>query len=449
MYSDKNDLLTKAKDLLKEEMTNISYTTWIKNLDIDSVHDNQIILIAQSTIQKDAIESRLYDLVVNTFNFITNKSCDIKIVEKSDLQNIERAPEENNNDYTQSEEYSKTYLNPKYTFDTFVVGDNNKFAQAAALAVADSPASSYNPLFIYGGVGLGKTHLMHAIGNKILQNNPNTTILYVTSENFTNELINSIKDGNFKNELFRKKYRNIDILLIDDIQFIAGKKLGQEEFFHTFNTLRENNKQVIISSDKPPRDIPLLEERLKTRFEWGLLADVSMPDYETRLAILRKKVQLENILIDDYLLSVIATKINTNIRELEGVLNKIIAYASLTHTPITIESTEKAINDVALQKEKMITASYIQDIVAKYFNIDKKDLISTKKSNDIVYPRQIAMYLCRTSANMSFPQIARDFGKKDHTTVMHAHGKIEKEIKQNTNTKLIVESLKNIIRDNQ
>lgn len=290
---------------------------------------------------------------------------------------------------------------------------------------------------------------MHAIGNKILQNNPNTTILYVTSENFTNELINSIKDGNFKNELFRKKYRNIDVLLIDDIQFIAGKKMGQEEFFHTFNTLRENNKQVIISSDKPPRDIPLLEERLKTRFEWGLLADVSMPDYETRLAILRKKVQLENLIIDDYLLSVIATKINTNIRELEGVLNKIIAYAALTHTPITIESTEKAINDVALQKEKIITATYIQEIVAKYFNIDKKDLVSTKKSNDIVYPRQIAMYLCRTSANMSFPQIARDFGKKDHTTVMHAHGKIEKEIKQNTNTKLIVESLKNIIRENQ
>ena len=290
---------------------------------------------------------------------------------------------------------------------------------------------------------------MHAIGNKILQNTPNTTILYVTSENFTNELINSIKDGNFKNESFRKKYRNIDVLLIDDIQFIAGKKMGQEEFFHTFNSLRENNKQVIISSDKPPRDIPLLEERLKTRFEWGLLADVSMPDYETRLAILRKKVQLENLIIDDYLLSVIATKINTNIRELEGVLNKIIAYASLTHTPITIESTEKAINDVALQKEKIVTAAYIQDIVAKYFNLDKKDLVSTKKSNDIVYPRQIAMYLCRTSGNMSFPQIARDFGKKDHTTVMHAHGKIEKEIKQNTNTKLIVESLKNIIRENQ
>ena len=284
---------------------------------------------------------------------------------------------------------------------------------------------------------------MHAIGNKIFQNNPNTKILYVTSENFSNELINSIKDPNYKNELFRNKYRNIDVLLVDDIQFFSGKKMGQEEFFHTFNTLHENRKQLIISSDRPPRDIPLLEERLKSRFEWGILADVSMPDYETRLAILRKKVQLENIIIDDYILSVIATKINTNIRELEGVLNKIIAYASLTHSPITIESAEKAINDVVLQKEKIVSASYIQDIVSKYFNIEKKDLISTKKSSDIVYPRQIAMYLCRTSANMSFPQIARDFGKKDHTTVMHAHGKIEKEIKQNTNTKLIVESLKN------
>lgn len=295
----------------------------------------------------------------------------------------------------------------------------------------------------------GKTHLMHAIGNKILKNNPNTKILYVTSENFTNELIDGIKDVNFKTELFRKKYRNIDVLLIDDIQFFAGKKMCQEEFFHTFNHLHQNGKQVIISSDQPPRDIPLLEERLKSRFEWGILADISMPDYETRMAILRKKVQLENIIIDDYILSVIATKVNTNIRELEGVLNQITALADLTHTPITIESAEKAINDVILQKEKVISSNYIQEIVAKYFNIDKKDLVSTKKSNEIVYPRQIAMYLCRTNANMSFPQIGRDFGKKDHTTVMHAYKKIEKEIKQNTNTKLIVDSLKNIIRDNQ
>ena len=314
MYSDKNELLTKAKDLLKEEMTNISYTTWIKSLEIQSIKDNKIVLVAQSTIQKDAIESRLLDLVVNTFNFITNKSCDIKIIEKSELESIEEVaePEE---DYTQSENYAKTFLNPKYTFDTFVVGDNNKFAQAAALAVAESPAASYNPLLIYGGVGLGKTHLMHAIGNKILQNNPNTKILYTTSENFINELVNFIRDPNYKAQIFRNKYRNIVVLIIDDIQFIAGKDKGQEEFFHTFNALREKNKQIIISSDRPPRDIPLLEERITTRLEWGLTADVSMPDYETRLAILRKKVQLENIIIDDYILTVIATKINTNIRE--------------------------------------------------------------------------------------------------------------------------------------
>lgn len=449
MYSDKTDLLTKAKDLLKEEMTNISYTTWIKSLEIQSVNDNKIVLVALSEIQKDAIESRLFDLVVNTFNFITNKTCEISIVVKSEEQDKEYTQEETSKDYMSSEAYSNSFLNPKYTFDTFVIGNNNKFAQAAAYAVAEAPATAYNPLFIYGGVGLGKTHLMHAIGNQILKNNPNTKILYVTSEQFINELVNSIKDANFKNELFRNKYRNIDVLLIDDIQFIAGKKMGQEEFFHTFNTLHQSGKQIIISSDKPPRDIPLLEERLKSRFEWGILADISMPDYETRLAILRKKVQLENIIIEDYILSVIATKIDTNIRELEGALNKIVAYASLTHSPITIEMAEKAINDIVLQKEKIISADYIQEIVAKYFNIDKKDLISSKKSNDITYPRQIAMYLCRTIGQMSFPKIGGEFGNRDHTTVMHAFNKIEKEVKENTNTKLIVDSVKNIIRESK
>lgn len=452
MYSGKNDLLTKAKDLLKEEMTSISYTTWVKNLEIKSVHDNKIVLIAQSTFQKEAIETRYAELIVNTFNFITNKNCEISVIEKSEVD--EESDEdtdstEDSENYTQSETYAKTFLNPKYTFDTFVVGDNNKFANAAALAVAEAPAASYNPLYIYGGVGLGKTHLMHAIGNKILQNNPNTKILYVTSEDFINELIMYIQNPSFKTQLFREKYRNIDVLLIDDIEFIAGKERGQEEFFHTFNHLHQNGKQVIISSDKPPRDIPLLEERLKTRLEWGLIADVSMPDYETRLAILRNKVQHEHIIIDDYILTVIATKINTNIRELEGTLNKIVAYAALTHSQITIELAEKSINEIVLQKEKVISASYIQDVVSKYFNIEKKDLLSTKKSNDIVYPRQIAMYLCRSQANISYPQIARDFGKKDHTTVMHACDKIEKEIKQNTNTKLIVDSLRNLIRDNQ
>lgn len=445
MYANKDDLLTKAKTLLQSEVTSISYNTWIKNLEIDSIRDNKITLIAQSKMQKDAIEARFFDLVLNTFNYITNTSCELYVVEKTE-ESKETEPVQPK---TSPEAYANTCLNSKYTFDSFVVGNNNKFAHAAALAVAGAPAITYNPLFIYGGVGLGKTHLMQAIGNRIIQDNPNAKILYVTSENFINELVNSIKDANYKNELFRNKYRNIDVLLVDDIQFIAGKKTGQEEFFHTFNALYENGKQIIISSDRPPRDIPLLEERLKSRFEWGILADISMPDYETRLAILRKKVQTDNIIIDDYILSVIATKVDSNIRELEGALNKIVAYASLTHSPITIEMTEKAINDIVLQKEKVISADYIQEIVAKYFNIDKKDLVSTKKSNDIVYPRQIAMYLCRAVGQMSFPKIGEDFGKRDHTTVMHAFKKIEKELKENSNTKLIVESVKNIIKDSK
>ena len=440
MYTNKDDLLTKAKTLLQSEVTSISYNTWIKNLEIDSINNNKIILIAQSKMQKDAIEARFFDLILNTFNYITNTSCEISIIEKT-----EEVKEPIKTDFSNAETYSNSCLNPKYTFDNFVVGNNNKFAHAAALAVAGAPAITYNPLFIYGGVGLGKTHLMQAIGNKIIQDNPQSKILYVTSEKFINELVNSIKDANYKNELFRNKYRNIDVLLIDDIQFFAGKKTAQEEFFHTFNALYQNGKQIILSSDRPPRDIDLIEDRLKSRFEWGLLADISMPDYEMRLAVLRKKTQLEGILIDDEILSVIATKIDSNIRELEGVLNKILAYTSLTHLPINMETVEKAINDVTLQKENVISADYIQDVVANYFKIDKKDIISSKKSNDIAYPRQIAMYLCRTVGQMSFPRIGNDFGGRDHTTVMHAHKKIEKDIKENTNTKLIVDSLKTII----
>ena len=450
MYTDKDDLLNKAKDLLKNEMTTISYITWIKSLEIESVNDNKIVLVALSNMQKDAIYSRLFDLIVTTFNFITNKQCEITVVTKTEDKTDTVPVLEDDTSFSKTENYSNSFLNPKYTFDTFVIGNNNKFAQAAAYAVAEAPAKAYNPLYIYGGVGLGKTHLMHAIGNQIIKNDPSKKILYVTSENFINDLINSIKDPNFKNDLFRNKYRNIDVLLIDDIQFIAGKKTGQEEFFHTFNALHQNGKQIIISSDKPPRDIPLLEERLKSRFEWGILADVSVPDYETRLAILRRKVEVENIIVDDYILSLIATRIDSNIRELEGSLNKIIAYANLTHSSITIELVEKALNDYVHQKEKVISAEYIQEIVAKYFNINKEDLISSKKSNDIAYPRQIAMYLCRSVAQMSFPKIGSEFGGRDHTTVMHAFNKIEKDIKENkenSNTKLIVESVKNIIRD--
>ena len=330
------------------------------------------------------------------------------ISSNSNNSQIEENKNENSfNDNTNG--YSNSFLNPKYTFDTFVVGNNNRFAHAASLAVAEAPATSYNPLFLYGGVGLGKTHLMHAIGNEILKNNKNANILYVTSEKFTNQLINAIRDN--KNEQFRNRYRNIDVLLIDDIQFIAGKERIQEEFFHTFNSLHESGKQIIISSDRPPKDIQLLEDRLKSRFEWGLIADISNPDYETRLAILRKKAQTDNIIVDDEILSNIATRVSSNIRELEGVFNKIVAFSTLANGPITIEMAERAINDISTQKEKVISADYIQDVVAKYFNINKKDLKSSKRSNDIAYPRQIAMYLCREVAGMSFPKIGDEFAK--------------------------------------
>ena len=446
MYSDKNELLTKAKDLLKDEMTSISYTTWIKNLEIDSIKDDKIVLVALSKMQKDAIESRLYDLVLNTFNFITNKNCTLSIIEKGEMSPNSSSSEESN-DYLNTENYTNSFLLPQYTFDNFVVGNNNKFAQAAAISFAEASSTNYNPLFIHGGSGLGKTHLLHAIGNKIIHDNPSTKVLYVTSEQFINELVNSIRDANYKNELFRNKYRNIDVLLIDDIQFLGGKRTGQEEFFHTFNALYQAGKKIIISSDNAPREIPFLEERLRTRFEWGIMADLSLPDYETRLAILRKKVQSANIIIDDYILSVIATKITSNVRELEGVLNKVVTYASLTHTPITIELAEKAINDIVLQNEKVISSDYVQEVVSKFFRIDKKDLISAKKSNDIAYPRQIAMYLCRTVGQMSYPKIGEDFGNRDHSTVIHAVTKIEKDIKENTNTKLTVDSIKNILQN--
>jgi len=374
---------------------------------------------------------------------LTNKECSVIIISLE-----ARAKEQANttivNNYSNNSVMpTNESLNPKYTFESFVVGNNNRFAHAASLAVAEAPATAYNPLFIYGGVGLGKTHLMHSIGNEILRNNKNSNILYVTSEKFTNQLVNAIRDN--KTQQFRDKYRNIDVLLIDDIQFIAGKESSQEEFFHTFNTLHENGKQIIISSDRPPKDINLLEERLKSRFEWGLIADISSADYETRLAILRKKAQLDNILIDDNILATIATRIDSNIRELEGALNKLIARASLINSPITMEMAEWAINEIVTSKEKIISSSYIQETVAKYFNIDAKDLIGNKRSADVVFPRQIAMYLCRNIPQLSLPQIGKDFGNRDHTTVLHACNKIERELQENKNTKLIVDSVKNVI----
>ena len=444
---DKDELMNKIKELLLPEISPITFTTFIFPLRIESINGSTIVFQCDSKYVKDPVETKYSSLILNTIQYITNREYTFSVhaldLDKGDSKSennlIVSPPKEPDEEI----DYSNQSLNPKYTFDTFVVGNNNRFAHAAALAVGDNPAKTYNPLFIYGGVGLGKTHLMQAVGNRILQNNRSMNIVYVTSEKFTNHLINSIRDG--KNDPFRNKYRSADALLIDDIQFIAKKERVQEEFFHTFNTLYENGKQIIISSDKPPRDIPFLEDRLKSRFEWGLLADISCPDYETRVAILRKKALDESIIIDDAILANIATKIDSNIRELEGVFNKIVARASLTHSPITIELAENVINEFISKKEKVISSEYIQETVAKYFSIDKKDLAGDKRSNDIAFPRQIAMYLCREVANMSFPQIGLDFGNRDHSTVMHAYKKIGKELKEKTNTKLIVESVKNII----
>ncbi len=438
-----NELSSKAQEILKNETTKITYETWMRSLEIHKITKDSIVLLTTSSFNKDYIKNRYYDLLYNTFKFITNKDYKIEIISDEDIKKDNLQSEENTNNFSPT--YNNSSLDSKYTFETFVVGNNNRFAHAASLAVAETPGSSYNPLFLYGGVGLGKTHLMYAIGNKILQNNPNSKVLYVTSEKFTNQLINSIKES--KMVQFRNKYRNVDVLLIDDIQFISGKESVQEEFFNTFNTLRDNKKQIVISSDRPPKEITRLEERLRSRFEWGLIADLSNPDYETRLAILRKKANLDNIVIDDDILSNIADRISSNIRELEGVFNKIIVYSKLNKGPITIEMAEKAMNDVTTQNNNVISSDYIQEVVAKYFNINKKDLISSKRSNSIAYPRQIAMYLCRELANMSFPKIGEDFGNRDHTTVMHGCNKIEKEILENTNpnTKPIVESVKKII----
>lgn len=443
MQQELDELLTKAKELLKEETTSISYDTWIKNLEIESMNNGNVVLVTRTAFNKDFLDSKYHDLLVNTFKFLTNKECSVTIVSTEDKLKESNQKVFSTNNITHTNET----LNPKYTFDSFVVGNNNRFAHAAALAVAEAPATAYNPLFLYGGVGLGKTHLMHAIGNEILRNNPNANILYVTSEKFTNQLVNAIKDST--TEQFRNKYRNIDVFLIDDIQFIAGKERSQEEFFHTFNTLHENGKQIIISSDRPPKEINLLEDRLISRLEWGVIADISSADYETRLAILRKKAQLDNIIISDEILSNIATRVDSNIRELEGALNKLIARSSLINSPITMEMAEWAINEIVTSKDKVISSAYIQETVAKYFNIDPKDLVGNKRSNDVVFPRQIAMYLCRSVPQLSLPQIGKDFGNRDHTTVLHACNKIEREIKENKNTKMIVDSVKNILLADQ
>lgn len=340
--------------------------------------------------------------------------------------------------------YENANLNPKYKFDTFVVGSNNKLAHSAALAAAESPGEVYNPLYIYGGAGLGKTHLMHAIGHFTLEKNPGMKVLYVTSENFTNEVISCIRSGDaLKMNNMREKYRTVDILMIDDIQFIIGKESTQEEFFHTFNTLHSAGKQLILSSDKPPKDMETLEERLRSRFEWGLIADIQPPDYETRMAILQKNAENYNKEIANEVLSYIADNVKSNIRELEGALNKIMAFSKLNKVDINLEYAEEALKDVIYpNKKKEITPSYIIEVVAEHFGISPEDIASKKRTAELVQPRQVVMYLCRQLTEASLQNIAKAIGKKDHTTVLHGIKTITKEMETDEELKNKIDIIK-------
>ncbi|MDD3840068.1 MAG: chromosomal replication initiator protein DnaA [Clostridia bacterium] len=432
-------LWNKTLELLKDELTEVSFNTWIKSIKPISIIDNIISLEVPNDFIRGIIQARYISLITNSLKQVTNEDFSVNLVLSDQIVDA-NINETSFSSKDQTEKRRFIGLNPKYTFDTFVIGNSNRFAHAASLAVAEAPAKAYNPLFIYGGVGLGKTHLMHAIGHFILNNTPNTKVLYVTSEKFTNELINSIRDD--KNVEFRNRYRTIDVLLIDDIQFIAGKERTQEEFFHTFNTLHEANKQIIISSDRPPKEIPTLEDRLRSRFEWGLISDIQPPDLETRIAILKKKATMENIEVDDSVMLYIAEKIASNIRELEGALIRIAAYSSLTNKKVDIDLAKEALKDILPDnKPKIITIPLIQEIVANHFNLKVEQFKSRKRTRSISYPRQIAMYISRELTDSSLPKIGEEFGGRDHTTVIHAHEKISNDLKTDDNLRDIIDSL--------
>ncbi len=446
-----------ALEMLQEEISLIGYKTYVEVMVPRLVDDTTICLLAPSNYHIDVCKRKYMDLIENTLAVITKKKYIITFEAKDiisddildesetkikkDLELVNNAvkkkvPQEESNT---TNNQIKSNLNPKYIFENYVVGSNNRFAHAAAVAVCEAPGTKYNPLYIYGGVGLGKTHLMQSIGNGITKNCPDLKVLCTTGELFANELISSIM--NDKNQEFRDKYRNIDVLLIDDIQFLAGKEKCQEEFFHTFNSLFQSEKQIILTSEKAPKEL-LLEERLKTRFEMGLAVDIQSPDYETRLAILRKKTELERYVIDDEVLIKIASKVKSNIRELEGVFNKLMAYSSFTNADLTDQIVDTTIESILVKSSKVLTSKLIMQIVGKFFNIKVSDMISSKKSNNITYPRQIAMYLCREVANLSFPAIGKDFGGRDHSTVLYAYGKIQDEYDSNEETKNIIEEIK-------
>ncbi|MEG1458173.1 MAG: chromosomal replication initiator protein DnaA [Acetivibrio sp.] len=435
---------------IEHGITDVSFRTWIQPLKIYSIINNVITISID-----DGKLGNSKNFIINKFSLplrvsieeITGQEYDLDFLLTSELKELPKQQKSVSAtlEDMKREENKFPFLNPRYTFDTFVVGNNNTFAHAASLAVAESPGEVYNPLFIYGGVGLGKTHLMHSIAHYILEQNPDAKVLYVTSEKFTNELIEAIRNKADTNSItqFRNKYRNIDVLLIDDIQFIIGKESTQEEFFHTFNTLHESKKQIIISSDKPPKDMAILEERLRSRFEWGLNVDIKLPDYETRMAILKKKEELDGLSIDNEVMKYIATNIKSNIRELEGALTQIVARSRLINKEVDVALAEEALKDLISPNNKRdITIELIVSIVAEHYNISLPDLLSSKKSRNIAYPRQICMFLCRELTEISFQDIGRYLGNRDHTTIIHGCDKVQKDIDNDPNVQDTIDVLK-------
>lgn len=410
-----------------------SFETWFKPTKPIALDGNVLTIEVPNDFAREWLESRYASLLSSTIRDLIEEEIELRFItpEKSETIKVATAT-------PQSAQPSS--LNPKYTFESFVVGESNRFAHAASLAVAEAPGKAYNPLFIYGGVGLGKTHLMQAVGHFVLKSHPDYRVVYVSSEKFTNELINAIRFN--RTPQFRDTYRNVDVLLVDDIQFFAGKESTQEEFFHTFNTLYESGRQIVISSDRPPKEIPTLEDRLRSRFEWGLITDIQAPDLETRIAILRKKASIEGWHLPNDVIVNIADQINSNIRELEGALIRIIAFASFHNKQITLEMANEVLKDViSSSKTQRVTIPLIQQAVAEYFNIEIEDLKAQRRTKNITFPRQIAMYIIRELTDYSLPKIGEEFGGRDHTTVIHAYEKIQNSIKEDPEVDRIIKTL--------
>ena len=432
---------TECLNTLKGNLSRQNFDKWFSVIELKAIEGKKAVVGVPSSFVGNCIRERFSNVIVKTLEDVIHQDgLSLDFVVSGDLIVVQPTPMENSSDTEpdQTQKYSK--LNPKYIFDTFVVGSSNQFAHAAARAVAESPAKAYNPLFLYSGVGLGKTHLLNAVGHFIAeQSRGNLNVTYVSSEQFTNEVINGIRYDRMVD--FRNKYRNIDVLLIDDIQFIAGKERTQEEFFHTFNTLYDARKQIVISSDKYPKEIQNIDDRLRSRYEWGLLADIAPPDLETRVAILRKKADFENIPLPDDVALFLATHIKTNVRELEGALIKIGALSSLTRKEITLEMVKEALWYSIKDQEKTISAEEIQKAVAEHFQVKVPDLRSKRRTKTLVYPRHIAMYLCREIPKISFPEIGRVFGGKDHSTVIHACKMVEKMKENDKGLRSLIDSL--------